>query len=159
MTRPSFILVAAALLVLTLQTNGARAAPPSPTRPAATESDESVRKALTELKAKVVQAFIHRDRAALERIYADDYVATDSEGKVRTKKDELAQLGADPDRLESGRYDVVAIRVYGNVAVMSGQGHLTWRKADGSTRRSDYYSFNVFEKRNGEWKYVAAFLP
>ncbi len=42
---------------------------------------------------------------------------------------------------------------------MSGHGHLTWRTADGSMRNSDYYSFNVFERRRGEWKYVAAFLP
>ena len=47
----------------------------------------------------------------------------------------------------------------GTVAVMNGHGHLVWRTPGGATRNSDYYSFNVFEKRNGEWKYVAAFLP
>ena len=47
----------------------------------------------------------------------------------------------------------------GTVAVMNGHGHLVWRTPNGATLNSDYYSFNVFEKRNGEWKYVAAFLP
>ncbi len=30
---------------------------------------------------------------------------------------------------------------------------------DRSSRVSDYYSFNVFERRNGRWMYVSAFLP
>ena len=123
------------------------------------EADAATRRALTEMKQQVVQAFITKDRAALDRIYADDYVATDARGERRTKQEELARLGTGGDTLLSGRYDVVAISTYGDVAVMSGHGHLIWRTTDGGTRNSDYYSFNVFERRHGEWKYVAAFLP
>lgn len=122
-------------------------------------ADDLTRRALADLKSQVVKAFVEKDRAALERIYADDYVATDARGETRTKREELARLGAGGDTLVAGRYDVVSVRVWGDVAVMSGHGHLTWRNADGSTRPSDYYSFNVFERRSGEWKYVAAFLP
>ena len=123
--------------------------------------DEATRRALTQMKAEVVKAFVAKDRAALERIYADDYVATDAAGQTRTKDVELSRLGGGSDTLESGRYDVVSIRLYANgtMAVMNGHGHLVWRSPNGTTRKSDYYSFNVFEKRNGEWKYVAAFLP
>ena len=127
-------------------------APPS-------DADEATRRALTEMKQQVVRAFIEKDKDALERIYADDYVATDAQGNTRTKRDEISRLGAGGDTLLSGRYDVVAIRIYSGVAVMSGHGRLTWRSADGTTRNSAYYSFNVFERRRGEWKYVAAFLP
>ena len=123
------------------------------------DADDATRRALTEMKQQVVQGFINKDRTALERIYADDYVATDARGEKRTKQEELARLGTGGDTLVSGRYDVVAIRTYGNVAVMSGHGRLTWRTAEGGTRNSEYYSFNVFERRGGEWKYVAAFLP
>lgn len=119
------------------------------------DADEATRRALTELKQQVVQAFVKRDRTTLDRIHADDYVATDARGRERTKQEELSRLGADGDTLLSGRYD----RTYGDVAVMSGHGHLTWRTADGGTHTSDYYSFNVFERRHGEWKDVAAFLP
>ena len=123
--------------------------------------DEATRRTLSEMKAAVVKAFVARDRAALERIYSDDYVATDASGETRTKAVELSRLGGGNDTLESGRYDIVSIRMYANgtVAVMNGHGHLVWRTPNGATRNSDYYSFNVFEKRNGEWKYVAAFLP
>jgi ketosteroid isomerase-like protein len=122
--------------------------------------EDETRRALTDLKAQVVKAFVDKDKAALDRIYADDYVATDSKGAMRTKRDEIARVdGGGGDTLVSGRYDVVSVRVYGDVAVMSGHGHLTWRRADGTSRNSDYYSFNVFERRGSQWKYVAAFLP
>jgi ketosteroid isomerase-like protein len=139
----------AALTVFGLLTTGASA------------PDEATRRLLTDMKSEVVQAFVKKDRAALERIYADDYVATDSKGQTRTKQVELSRLGAGSETLESGRYDVVSIQLYSNgtVAVMNGHGHLVWRLTDGTKRNTDYYSFNVFEKRNGEWKYVAAFLP
>ena len=123
--------------------------------------DDATRRTLLQMKADVVKAFVAKDRAALERIYADDYVATDGAGQTRTKEVELSRLGSGSDTLERGRYDVVSIRLYANgtVAAMNGHGHLVWRSPNGTTRKSDYYSFNVFEKRNGEWKYVAAFLP
>ena len=48
---------------------------------------------------------------------------------------------------------------WGAVAVATGRGYLVYRNADGTTRVSDYYSFNVFENRNGRWVYAAAFSP
>jgi hypothetical protein len=51
------------------------------------------------------------------------------------------------------------VRRWGNIAVATGRGHLVYRNADGSTRVSDYYSFNVFEQKDGRWQYAAAFLP
>jgi len=60
---------------------------------------------------------------------------------------------------EARRYDLIAVRRWGDIAVASGHGHLVYRNADGSSRVSDYYSFNVFERRNGRWLYVSAFLP
>ncbi|MDP1571141.1 MAG: hypothetical protein Q8L86_14195 [Vicinamibacterales bacterium] len=42
---------------------------------------------------------------------------------------------------------------------MSLSGRLVYANADGSTRVSECYSFNVFDQRDGQWKYAAAFLP
>jgi ketosteroid isomerase-like protein len=110
------------------------------------------------LKSELVQAYVKRDAQALDRIYAADYTVTDAQGNTRTKADELASLGQGEDRLESGRYDIVKVLDLGDVAVASGHGSLVWQTADGP-RESKYYSFNVFVKRAGEWKYVAAFTP
>lgn len=121
-------------------------------------ADEATKAAVQEVKRGIVAGHKAKDRAALDRLYADDYTAIDATGTIRTKQDLLSALPTDADIAE-GHYDLVAVRRWGNVAVATGRGNLLYRNADGSTRRSEYYSFNVFEQRNGRWVYSAAFLP
>lgn len=71
--------------------------------------------------------------------------------------DRVRQAGG--ERVVEGRYELVAVRRFGNVAVASGRGDLMLRAPDGSTRRAVYNSINVFELRGGRWEYVAAYLP
>jgi uncharacterized protein (TIGR02246 family) len=127
---------------------------------AQSDTDDATRKAITAVKAAVVQAYAKKDAEALSRIYGDDYTSTDSSGNVRTKSDELRDIReTGGDALVDGKYDIVAVRRWGDIAVATGKGDLTWRSSAGKMSKSTYYSFNVFEQRNGEWKYVAAFLP
>lgn len=127
---------------------------------AQSDADDATRKAITAVKAAVVQAYVRKDVEALSRIYGDDYTSTDSSGNVRTKADELGDIRVTGgDALVDGKYDIVTVRRWGNIAVATGKGDLTWRSSAGKTSKSTYYSFNVFEQRNGEWIYVAAFLP
>lgn len=121
-------------------------------------ADEATKQAVTAVKQAIVAGHKARDRAALDRLYADDYTAIDSKGAVRTKQDLLNALPTDAEIAE-GRYDLIAVRRWGNLAVATGRGNLVYRNADGSTRVSNYYSFNVFEQRGGRWVYSAAFLP
>jgi len=121
-------------------------------------ADDETRQAVTAVKRAIVEGHRTRDAKGLSALYADDYLAIDSTGAVRTKADLLNALPTDPE-MSDGRYDLVAVRRWGNLAVASGRGHLVYRNPDGSSRVSDYYSFNVFERRDGKWLYVSAFLP
>lgn len=121
-------------------------------------ADAATKAAVTEVKRAIVEGHRLRDRDSLDRLYADDYTAIDGKGVVRSKQDLLDALPSDP-RMVVGRYDLVAVRRWGSIAVATGRGHLVYANADGSTRVSDYYSFNVFEQRDGRWRYAAAFLP
>ena len=121
-------------------------------------ADHATKAAVTEVKRGIVAGHKARDRASLDRLYADDYTAIDSKGAIRTKQDLLQALPTDAEIVE-GQYDIIAVRRWGNMAVATGRGNLVYRNADGSTRVSNYYSFNVFEKRDGHWVYSAAFLP
>jgi ketosteroid isomerase-like protein len=121
-------------------------------------ADEATRRELDAVKQGILAGHRAKDRAALSRLYADDYTAIDAKGTVRTREELLAGLATDPEMVE-GRYELVAARRLGDVAFANGRGHLVYRNPDGSTRVSDYYSFNVFERRDGRWLYVAAFLP
>lgn len=120
-------------------------------------ADEETLRAIAAVKQGVVEGHRTRDRAALDRLYADDYTAADTRG-VRTKEQLLASLPTDPEIVE-GQYDLLAARRFGDLAVATGRGRLVRRNPDGSTRTVDYRSFNVFERRGGRWLYVAAFLP
>lgn len=121
-------------------------------------ADEATKAAVAAVKQGIVAGHRNRDRAALDRLYADDYTAIDAKGAIRTKQDLLRALPTDAEIVE-GRYDLIAVRRWGNLAVATGRGNLLYRNADGSTRASNYYSFNVFEQRDGRWVYAAAFLP
>jgi ketosteroid isomerase-like protein len=121
-------------------------------------ADEATKQALVAVKSGIVAGHRTKDRAALDRLYTDDYTAIDSKGAIRTKQHLLDALPTDATVVE-GKYDLIAARRWGSVAVATGRGHLVYRNADGSTRVSDYYSFNVFEQRDGRWMYSAAFLP
>jgi len=121
-------------------------------------ADEATKAAVTEVKRGIVAGHKARDRAALDRLYADDYTAIDARGAIRTKQDLLKALPTDAE-IADGQYDLIAVRRWGNLAVATGRGNLVYRHGDGSTRVSNYYSFNVFEQRDGRWVYAAAFLP
>ena len=121
-------------------------------------ADDDTRRAVTAIKQAIVAGHKGKDAAALARIYGDDYAAIDSTGAVRTKEDLLKALPTDPE-MSDGRYDLIAVRRWGSLAVASGRGHLVYRNPDGSSRVSEYYSFNVFQQRDGRWAYVGAFLP
>jgi ketosteroid isomerase-like protein len=121
-------------------------------------ADQQTRDAVADVKRRIVQGHMKRDAVALSALYGDDYTAIDAKGVVRTKQDLLNALATDPE-IVKGQYDLIAVRRWGNLAVATGRGQLLRRLGDGSSSPFDYYSFNVFELRNGRWVYVAAFLP
>lgn len=119
--------------------------------------DDATARELGELKNAIVEGHRTRDRAALDQLYAEDYVASDPRGGLRTKADLLEGLATGPEMLE-GAYALTAARRWGDVAVAAGHGRMVFRDAD-STRVVEYDSVNVFERRDGRWWYVAAYLP
>ena len=61
--------------------------------------------------------------------------------------------------IAEGQYDLIAARGGATWRSPPAAATLVYRNADGSTRVSNDYSFNVFEQRNGRWMYAAALLP
>lgn len=121
------------------------------------EADAATREAVARIKAAIVDGHRTRNRAALDALYAPDFVAFDARGS-RTKADLLDGLPNEPEMVE-GRYELTRVRRWGSIAVASGRGRMTFRQADGPLRQAEYESVNVFELRDGRWWYAAAFLP
>ena len=60
-------------------------------------ADDATKKAVQEVKRGIVAGHKAKDRAALDRLYADDYTAIDAKGVMRTKADLLKALPTDAE--------------------------------------------------------------
>src|SRR5213082_2321573 len=68
-----------------------------------------------------IQAQIHADAAALERIYADDFIGVGPSGTVRTKPQVIADFTSGDLKFQSITIDGVRVRVYGDAVVETGR--------------------------------------
>jgi ketosteroid isomerase-like protein len=121
-------------------------------------AEPELKTALARLKEETVQAYVRCDVRELDRIYSDDFTVTDAKGTVRRKADELDEARAGRCGLASGKYEPLAVREFGDLAVMSGHTTLVLREEKGE-RQVRYYSVNVFRREGGRWRYAAAFTP
>jgi ketosteroid isomerase-like protein len=117
----------------------------------------SVKQTLIQLKREIGQAYVRRDVAALDRIYADDYTVTDDRGDTPAKAQELERMKSGDVIYEATSYDDVKVRVYGDTAIVAGRGTLKGRNRNG-VFHTQYFSTNVFVKQRGQWRAVAAHI-
>lgn len=99
-------------------------------------------------------AIVRKDRAAIEANMADDFRQIDGSGNVETKSsfvDDLVspELVIDPYRVED--FDV---RVYGDVALLSGRTRMTGRY-EGKPFASHYRYIDIYVRRGGAWRIVS----
>nr|WP_277624146.1 nuclear transport factor 2 family protein [Undibacterium sp. TS12] len=100
------------------------------------------------------KAIIRKDRAAIEANMAEDFRQIDGEGDVETKASFVnglvsAKLEIDPYTVEE--FDV---RLYGNVALLSGRTRMTGRY-DGKPFKSHYRYIDIYAQRDGKWQIVS----
>jgi ketosteroid isomerase-like protein len=119
--------------------------------------DPKLEQFLIKLKHDIGQAYVERDLAALERLYADDYTVTDDSGAITNKTQELDRLRVGSAVYESTSYEDVRVRVYDNVAIVAGRGTVKGRGKNGAFHKR-YFSTNVFVNQKGKWRAVAAHI-
>lgn len=66
------------------------------------------------------KALINHDTAVLNRIYAEEFVYTNPEGKVLNRQDQITSIAVSEMKWENGQSEDVKVRVYGDMAVMTG---------------------------------------
>jgi ketosteroid isomerase-like protein len=104
------------------------------------------------------QALVKRDTASLQQFYADEYLYTDPDGLVWDKAKDLANLtSGSAARLSAYQLDDTRVRMYGDVAVVTGRTTIkgiferVYSDVSGAYRFTD-----VFVKRNGRWQCIAS---
>ena len=81
----------------------------------------SVEEAIRKLDNERIQAQIHADATALDRIYAADFIGVGPSGTVRTKPQVILDFTSGDLKFQSITTDDVQVRVYGNTAVETGR--------------------------------------
>ena len=101
-----------------------------------------------------IQAQIHADAAALERIYADDFIGVGPSGTVRTKPQVISDFASGDLKFQSITTDDVRVRVYGDAAVETGRSIMDGQDTDKAVPHDTRFT-RVWVKQQGRWRLVA----
>lgn len=97
-------------------------------------------------------SLMKKDRATMERLYADDYMYTHSNGRVLNKAQEIAEAMSPDQAWTAHKSDDMKVRLFGNVAVVTGVSTLTG-SAKGYVAGPRRFT-EVWVKRSGRWQQV-----
>jgi len=100
------------------------------------------------------EAYSRLDCAALDRIIADDWVGIDGAGLVITKSELLTRVASNTSFLDPYKFDEIALRVFGDAAIVTGRLSGQMRDSDGIHDVNQRY-MRVYVKRNERWQAVA----
>jgi ketosteroid isomerase-like protein len=96
-------------------------------------------------------ALRQRDAAWMERNLATDFTQTTSSGKFTNKAETIADLRTDKTTFESVELSDAAVRVDGNVAIVTGVNRWRGRDAQGTPFDRRVRFTDTFVKRDGRW--------
>jgi len=141
------LLVLSILIIATTQVTFGQAATKA--------KDES--KAVKEVKQvlrQIEEASVRMDKAALERLLAEDFTFANSVGVASVKRQHIEAFAPDRFKLDSIVIDEEKVRVYRNTAVVTRssetKAQVAGRDVSGKVR-----SLMVLVKRDGRWQLVA----
>ena len=100
------------------------------------------------------EAYSRLDCAALDRIIANDWVCIDGSGLVITKSELLSRVASSASFLDSYKFDEIALRLFGDAAIVTGRLSGQMRDSDGIHDVNQRY-MRVYVKRNEHWQAVA----
>jgi ketosteroid isomerase-like protein len=114
----------------------------------------TVEQVIRKLDNERIQAQIHADAAALQRIYADDFIGLGPSGTVRTKPQVISDFTSGDLRFQSITTDDVRVRVYGSAAVETGRSTMDGQDKGKAVPRDTRFT-RVWVKQQGRWRLVA----
>ena len=113
-----------------------------------------VEQAIRKLDNERIQAQIHADATALDRIYAADFIGVGPSGTVRTKPQAILDFTSGDLKFQSITTDDVQVRVYGNTAVETGLSTMIGQDKGKAVPRDTRFT-RVWVKQQGRWRLVA----
>jgi ketosteroid isomerase-like protein len=106
---------------------------------------------IRECEAKWDTAAVNSDVKAFDQLLADQYIATDPEGRIQTKSQLLADLKSGNLKFLISEADEMKIFLYGDAAVVSGR----WKGKyieNGKTYDTVERYTSTYARQNGQWR-------
>jgi ketosteroid isomerase-like protein len=126
--------------------------------------DFSAENEIRELEAQLSRAVVAGDRGLFDRVLAGDFTHTSHSGQFKTRAEWMAEDKVDSRQgkpqagkttYEAFDVDDLAMRIYGETAVVTGRSTPKGRNAKGEPIRGQYRFLRVWVKRDGRWQAVA----
>ncbi|MCU1295208.1 MAG: hypothetical protein JWP08_4058 [Bryobacterales bacterium] len=114
----------------------------------------NVEEVIRKLDNERIQAQIHADAAALDRIYAADFIGIGPSGRMRTKPQVISDFTSGDLKFQSITTDDIQVRVYGNTAVETGRSIMDGQDKGRTVPRDTRFT-RVWVKQQGRWRLVA----
>jgi len=108
------------------------------------DKDTQARDGLRKLHADYNEAASKRDRAALERLFADGYVWVQGNGRVTTKAKHIENILSNTSQFLMTIPSFDQLTVYGDTAILR------------ATERDGLFATTVFARKDGRWQFVHA---
>lgn len=128
---------------------------PDEVKPAGKAPASPVEQELMALERQWMEAVKGRDEAALNKLLADDFLATDEQGRVTGKAQYVSEMKA--LTVDSYGVDEFSFRVNANTAVVSARWTLKGAY-QGQDISGAYRETNVWMNRDGCWRVVATHI-
>jgi ketosteroid isomerase-like protein len=126
--------------------------------------DLGAEREIRELEAQLSRAVVAGDRGLFDRVLAGDFTHTSHSGQFKTRAEWMAEDKVDSRQgkpqagkttYEAFDVDDLAVRIYGETAVVTGRSTPKGRNARGEPIRGQYRFLRVWVKRDGRWQVVA----
>lgn len=101
------------------------------------------------------EAWLAADATAMERIYADDYMAIPNIGTVSTRAEIMADVRRGVFKYARMDHSEMSVRIYGDTAVVVGRTSNEGRRG-GRDVSGDFRYTRIYVKRSGHWQAVLA---
>jgi uncharacterized protein (TIGR02246 family) len=122
----------------------------------ANTSSDSAEERIRRLNAEEVDAFLKNDRAAMARLWSDDFVVTNPLNKFVTKQQVLGMVDSGFLVITSFDRQIEYLRVYGDVVVVAGREAVVWGGRMPNAGKSENLRFTaVWMKQDGRWQQIA----
>ncbi|MFZ6875331.1 nuclear transport factor 2 family protein [Undibacterium sp. Di27W] len=106
---------------------------------------------LTKLSDDWDIAIVRKDKAAIEANMAEDFRQIDGDGDLETKTSFVNGLMSDKLEIDPYKVEDFEVRLYGNVALLSGRTRMTGRY-EGKPFTSHYRYIDMYVQRDGKWQ-------